>query len=117
MQREPNELDLAARKRVADQIAKTMMRIPDPIPCPYVYAKGRRCKGHIVRIEAFKADLEWSMDRNGQWHFACGEPRSHYHLYCSEKGNHAGHRRDDGIKIFCSELPKEISAVVSRTAS
>jgi hypothetical protein len=28
-------------------------------PCPFVYAKGKKCIGYIVRIEAFKADLAW----------------------------------------------------------
>jgi hypothetical protein len=28
-------------------------------PCPYVFPDGRRCPGHIVKIEAFHADLSW----------------------------------------------------------
>jgi hypothetical protein len=27
----------------------------DVIPCPYVYAGGRCCKGHVIGINAFKA--------------------------------------------------------------
>src|SRR6478752_5385055 len=64
-------------------------------PCPYVDAKGKKCKGHIVRIEAFKADLAWHRSDEGKWTFSVGEPRTHYHLYCSEKGNHAGFNKPD----------------------
>ena len=83
------------------------------IPCPYVYAKGRKCTGHIDRIEAFKADLEWTQQPDGSWKFSAGNPRSHYHLFCSEKGNHAGSGREDALKFHASELPKELLAVIS----
>ena len=54
------------------------------IPCPFVYAKGKHCTGHIVGVEAYKADIGWSF-KNGKWKFYHGEPRSHYHLFCSER--------------------------------
>jgi len=50
-----------------------------PIPCPQ-----RRCPGHIIKIEAFKAALEWSLGPDGQWRFCTSMPQSHYHLHCSE---------------------------------
>ncbi len=63
------------------------MEVDQGEPCPFVYAKGKKCTGHIWRIEAFKVDISWSRADDGKWSFAVGEPRSHYHLYCSEKGN------------------------------
>ena len=84
------------------------------VPGPYVYAKGRRCTGHIVRVEAFKADLAWSLGKDDCWTFSVGQPRSHYHLYCSEKGNHAGFERDDAgsMKFYCQDLPAELQTAV-----
>jgi len=32
------------------------------VPCPFVYAKGKRCTGHVVSVEAFNANLTWSFD-------------------------------------------------------
>ena len=86
-----------------------------PVPCPYVYAKGRRCPGHIARIEAFKADLSWTLTEDGSWQFELGSPRSHYHVYCSKKGNHAGYGRPDAqsMKLFFSDLPDELQRGVS----
>ena len=79
------------------------------IPCPFVYARGKRCTGHIVRVEAYKADLWWDF-KDGQWVFSYGRPRSHFHLFCSEKGNHAGYpRRDsDQMKFYGDHLPDEL---------
>jgi hypothetical protein len=80
------------------------------IPCPFVYSSGKRCNGHVVRVEAFKADIVWDLDENGEWKMSVGEPRSHYHLFCSEKGNHAGHRQQDadGMKFYFSDLPEDL---------
>ncbi len=86
------------------------------IPCPYLYARGQQCAGHIVRVEAYKADLQWVHDASGNWTFVCGEPRSHYHLFCSEKGNHSGSMRadNDQMKRFFGDLPVELQAVIKR---
>jgi hypothetical protein len=62
-------------------------------PCPFVYANGRKCTGHITHVEAYKADVSWRPDGEGNWRPSIGEPRSHYHLFCSEKGNHAGYAK------------------------
>jgi hypothetical protein len=42
-----------------------------------------------------------------RWTFGIGEPRSHYHLVCSEKGNHAGWGKQDaeGLIFFFDKLP------------
>ena len=85
-----------------------------PIACPFVYAKGKCCTGHIVRVEAYNADLSW--DRKGSgWSFDYGAPRSHYHLFCSEKGNHAGFGREDALKFYFEKLPTELRSIISST--
>jgi hypothetical protein len=87
------------------------------VPCWFTYASGRRCKGHIVRVEAFKANLTWTRRDDGSWTFGWGQPRSHYHCYCSEKGNHAGYGRPDSeqLKLYYDQLPKELCEIMSQT--
>ena len=46
------------------------------IACPFVYANGRACGGHVVRVEAYKADITWSLAADGSWSFDF-RPRSH----------------------------------------
>jgi hypothetical protein len=86
------------------------------IPCPFFYANGRRCTGHVVRFEAYKADVDWTLDEKGVWRFSFG-PRSHYHLFCSEKGNHAGSLRPDNqqMKFYWQDLPEELQAIIQAT--
>lgn len=86
------------------------------IPCPFVYANGKGCGGHIVRVEAYKADIEWQIDDSGRWRFGF-DPRSHYHLFCSEKGNHAGFKRQDDaqMKFHWRELPSQIRDLLEAT--
>jgi hypothetical protein len=76
------------------------------VTCPFVYANGRKCPGHITHVEAFKCDVSWKPDADGVWQPSIGEPRSHYHLYCSEKGNHAGYKSPDDsrLKFYYSGL-------------
>jgi hypothetical protein len=83
-------------------------------PCPFIYAKGKKCTGHVVRIEAFKIDVTWQVDDAGQWSFSLGEPRSHYHLYCSEKDNHAGYGRPDSeqMKFYYGDLPPALQEAI-----
>jgi hypothetical protein len=88
---------------------------PEPIACPFMYAKGKRCSGHIVRVAAFKADLEWTQKPDGSWKLSVGEPRSHYHLYCSEKGNHAGIIGEDALKFSYTQLPEVLRKAISST--
>jgi hypothetical protein len=80
------------------------------VPCPFVYANGRKCPGHVERVEAYKADVTWTPDQDGKWRPSVSEPRSHYHLFCSEKGNHAGSTRDDhpSMKRYLNQLPEGI---------
>ena len=82
------------------------------IPCPFEYANGKRCGGDIVKVEAYNADLEWELQEDGSSKFSFGHPRSHYHVFCSEKGNHAGFGRSDSDSLG----PTEPFAVPLRTA-
>jgi hypothetical protein len=50
----------------------------------------RAISGHIVRVEAYKTDLAWVDDGEDAWRLGIGQPRSHFHVFCSEKGNHFG---------------------------
>ena len=70
-----------------------------------------------VRIAAFKADLEWTVNDDGVWSFAVGAPRSHYPLYCSEQGNHAGYNRpdDERMTFYFDKLPAALQNVISRS--
>jgi hypothetical protein len=77
------------------------------IACPFIYASGRKCSGHITHVVAYKCDVTWSPGADGKWRPSVGEVRSHYHLFCSEKGNHAGSLRPDSaqMKRYLVELP------------
>ena len=86
------------------------------IPCPFVYANGKPCTGEVVRVEAYKTDLYWSKEQEG-WRFETGRPRSHYHLFCSEKGNHAGSMRadDSRMKFYYDQLPAALQKLMSES--
>jgi len=77
------------------------------IACPFVYANGQRCSGRITRVEAYKCDVTWSPRAEGRWQPSVAEVRSHYHLFCSEKGNHAGSVGSDNAQMKCylNQLP------------
>jgi hypothetical protein len=86
-------------------------KLIEKIPCPF--ANGKKCTGHVDRIEAYKADIMWSPNEDGTWK-AHIEPRSHYHVFCSAKGNHAGYGREDSpkLKFYYRDLPKELQAAL-----
>jgi len=88
----------------------------DQIPCPFVYANGKRCAGHITKVEAYKADLSWDLQADGTWKFEWGPPRSHYHVFCSAKGNHAGYERQDDprMKFYVDKLPDGLWEAMNR---
>ena len=83
------------------------------VPCPFVYDGGQPCTGHIVKVKAFKAELRWILE-NDSWRFEIGFPRTHYHLRCSEKGNHAEPGRTDPskMKFFPGELPEQLRFIL-----
>lgn len=80
------------------------------VACPFIYSGGRKCPGHITHVEAYKADVCWTPDEEGKWRPTVERARSHYHLFCSEGGNHAGVRRQDNsqMKRYLDELPDGI---------
>jgi hypothetical protein len=86
------------------------------IPCPFVYANGKRCDGEIDRIEAYRAELVWERSSEGKWRFNWS-PGSHYHLFCSKKGNHAGYKRPDSeqMKLHWGDLPGEVRTLLDKT--
>ena len=69
----------------------------------------------MIRVEAYKADLAWSLNDDGKWFFDWNEPRSHWHLFCSLKGNHSGARGDDALKFYWDQLPEELRQILSET--
>jgi hypothetical protein len=80
------------------------------IPCPFVYANGRPCQGHINRIGAYGATVHWTQRPTGEWLFTW-EERSHYHLFCSQKGGHAGMGRPDDprMKYYGNQSPQDMA--------
>ena len=87
-----------------------------PFPCPYLFPNGQRCPGHVVRVEAFHADLSWALGENGEWTFSHSQPRSQYHLFCSEKGNHDGDRRPEQMNVYLSGMSDDLLALVTAHA-
>ena len=87
----------------------------EPIPCPFVYANGKICTGHITRFEMYHARMRWENNED-DWVFSFQEG-THYHLYCSEKGNHAGFKKGDDyrMKFWYDQLPDEIQSLIERT--
>jgi len=88
----------------------------NPLPCPYVFPNGERCPGHIVNIEAFNADLSWALGEGGEWTFNHSQPRSQYHLFCSERDNHAGDRRPEQMNCYLSGMPDDLLSLVTTHA-
>jgi len=75
------------------------------LPCPYLLPNGQRCPGHIVKIEAFNADLSWSFHESGKWTFNHSQPRSQYRLFCSEKGDHMGNSATaEELRLMAAEF-------------
>ncbi|MFV3127716.1 hypothetical protein ACM9HJ_08745 [Niveispirillum sp. KHB5.9] len=89
---------------------------PEPIPCPFTYANGRACTGHIVRVEAYKAEARWEREPDGNWVFFLDSPMR-YHLFCSEKNGHAGFNKPTppDMKYWPDELPEPLRAMVNAT--
>jgi hypothetical protein len=52
------------------------------LPCPFVYADGRKCSGHVYRARAYGP-------KRGNWIVAREDVRK-YRMWCSEKDDHAG---------------------------
>ena len=81
------------------------------VPCPFTFANGRKCPGHITRVEIYKCDVTWAPHEDGKWRPSVTEVRSHYHLFCSEEGGHAGTSQPDdnsGMKFYRKHLPDSL---------
>ena len=78
--------------------------------CPFVYSDRRQCKGHIVGVEIIRSDLYVSITEDDRVKAVSISPRYHVHLYCSEKGDHAGVKREhsEQMKMWYKELPEWI---------
>lgn len=87
------------------------------IPCPFVYASGKPCEGPVVRVEAYRADLQWAQDEMGNWRLDWSRPRLHFHVFCSIRGNHAGVRRSDDsrMKFYLDQLPAELRLILLKS--
>lgn len=87
------------------------------IRCPYRSQDGRRCLGHVVRVELCKAEVSWRRHRDENWKFVIHAPYSTYRVYCSEKGNHGGYTRPDSekLKFYFEELPAALRVVIEES--
>jgi hypothetical protein len=85
-------------------------------PCPYVHTNGDQCPGHIVKVEAFNADLRWTFDESGNGTFNHSQPRSQYHLFCSERGNHADDSGTEQMQCYIISMPDELLVVIGACA-
>jgi hypothetical protein len=79
----------------------------EAVPCPFTLANGRKCPGHITRVEAYNCDVTWTRHADGKWRPSLTEVRSHYHLFCSHEDGHAATSRADnsGMKFYRRDLP------------
>ena len=93
-----------------------VVRLGDKLPCPYVYANGKKCTGHVVRVACYKAEVRWKHETERGWTFGW-QPRSHYHLFCSEKNDHTGPQRQDDsrMKFHYEELPYNVRRLIDVT--
>lgn len=83
------------------------------IPCPFVYADGHKCKGHIVRIERYHTTVEWDWNPTTQtYELGVLDGGSHFHLFCGAMGDHAGAVGKSRLKYWPNELPDDIRAIV-----
>jgi hypothetical protein len=79
------------------------------VPCPFVFADGRKCTGHITRVEAYKCDVAW-IPHDGKWRPAVTEIRTHYQLFCSEEDGHGTSPDDNsGMKFYRKHLPESLA--------
>jgi hypothetical protein len=87
----------------------------EQIAGPFVYVDVATVLEPLNALKSTKADLTWEASTDGAWAFGV-RPRSHFHAFCSLKGNHAGFRSDgEGLKFFYDRLPDELRRIVDAT--
>jgi len=70
--------------------------------CPFTYSNGRKCKGYVKTIKLIKVNVEIDLSEDGKIiDISLERSDYHVHLYCSEKGNHAGYGRRDSEQMKC----------------
>jgi hypothetical protein len=76
-----------------------------PIRCPFVYANGKRCTGHVRRAKAFGPTRK----------FRGRLPRDRvrkYRIWCTERDDHAGvvpsFEGKQRMEFYPDELPTEM---------
>lgn len=76
----------------------------DAIPCPFVYANGKRCTGFVRRARAYGPT-------RGRGYVDREDVRK-YRLWCSEKDDHAGFLPNPATKNRMEFYPDEFEAGV-----
>jgi hypothetical protein len=106
----------------------------ETFPCPFVYANGRRCAGHVTRVESHGARLAWDRQADGSWKFESApldrrRPWRHsdrqedgdgiasltcVFLFCDLKGKHAGwqSQHPGRMQFVPRELPSDLLPLV-----
>ena len=73
------------------------------IACPFVYASGKHCTGHIYRAVAYGRRRDGSVKK--------------WRLHCSEKGDHAGVASDlvskERMEFYPDDLPVDEQALLT----
>jgi hypothetical protein len=72
---------------------------PKKTACPFVYADGRNCSGHVYRAAAYGPTQQGYVD--------LGDVRK-FRLWCSEKDDHAGAVSNTESKLRMEFYPDEI---------
>jgi hypothetical protein len=79
------------------------------LPCPFVYANGRKCSGQVTGWKIYGGRFE---PARKVW---CGAPRK-VRLWCSEKWNHEGAANSwegkQRMEFYPDKLPKPIFEAV-----
>lgn len=78
--------------------------------CPFVYANGKKCEGHITELKIIKPHFTIHLTSDGDVESAEIWTEYHVHLRCSLNGGH--HRdqdqEDDRMKVRLEDLPESI---------
>lgn len=94
-----------------------MHNVTEAVECPYTYATGQRCGGHVISVETPDVGAVWRRTVDG-WRLKFGLLRAGgYFLVCSHKGNHGGIGRPGVERLQCTfdGLPEPLRAAVAET--